>query len=227
MLKTLAASTATVTKMARKYKTGIDHHDGPRGCLLPGHGRARRQEATGRPLRRDPPETPVRTAIINDRKPPQATAQAQRADPPAPRRTVRALRVTDGTASPPRPETRRPRQARAARPNRPGSDLMAKRKRKTLVVCDRCHQDIHAGRATSHHPEVEHWRAGCGESPPVRFGKGPSEKDPDHGHLVGGLLHPGGGSRETTVATPAPRPRACLTAPAMPTGQRRWRQPYG
>ena len=24
---------------------------------------------------------------------------------------------------------------------------------------------------------------------PVRFGKGPSEKDPNHGHLVGGLLH--------------------------------------
>jgi hypothetical protein len=23
----------------------------------------------------------------------------------------------------------------------------------------------------------------------VRFGKGPSEKDPNHGHLVGGLLH--------------------------------------
>src|SRR6266567_1525339 len=27
--------------------------------------------------------------------------------------------------------------------------LMAMRKRKTLVVCDRCHQDIHAGRATA------------------------------------------------------------------------------
>ena len=41
----------------------------------------------------------------------------------------------------------------------------------------------------SHHPEVAHRRAGCGESPPVRFGKGTSEKDPNHGHLVGGLLH--------------------------------------
>jgi hypothetical protein len=26
--------------------------------------------------------------------------------------------------------------------------------------------------------------------PPVRFGKGPTEKDPNHGHLAGGLLHP-------------------------------------
>jgi hypothetical protein len=44
----------------------------------------------------------------------------------------------------------------------------------------------------SHCPEVEHWRAGGGESLPARFGKGPSEKDPDHGHLVGGPTSPGG-----------------------------------
>jgi hypothetical protein len=24
---------------------------------------------------------------------------------------------------------------------------------------------------------------------PVRFGKGPTEKDPNHGHLAGGLFH--------------------------------------
>jgi len=28
--------------------------------------------------------------------------------------------------------------------------------------------------------------------PPARFGKGPSKKDPGHGHLVGGLLHSSG-----------------------------------
>jgi len=27
--------------------------------------------------------------------------------------------------------------------------LMAKRKRKTLVVCEQCHQNIHTGRATA------------------------------------------------------------------------------
>jgi hypothetical protein len=27
------------------------------------------------------------------------------------------------------------------------------------------------------------------EISPVRFGKGPKEKDPNHGHLAGGLLH--------------------------------------
>jgi hypothetical protein len=28
---------------------------------------------------------------------------------------------------------------------------------------------------------------------PVPFGKGPTEKDPNHGHLAGGLLHSEGG----------------------------------
>jgi hypothetical protein len=27
------------------------------------------------------------------------------------------------------------------------------------------------------------------ENSPVRFGKGPTEKDPSHGYLAGGLLH--------------------------------------
>jgi hypothetical protein len=31
---------------------------------------------------------------------------------------------------------------------------------------------------------------------PVRFGKGPTEKDPSHGHLAGGLFHSVGGHTE-------------------------------
>jgi hypothetical protein len=31
--------------------------------------------------------------------------------------------------------------------------LMAMRRRKTLVTCRRCHQDIHAGRATTPYPK--------------------------------------------------------------------------
>jgi hypothetical protein len=41
----------------------------------------------------------------------------------------------------------------------------------------------------------DHWRAVCGKSSPARFGKGPTEKDPNHGHLAGGLFtlwEPGG-----------------------------------
>jgi hypothetical protein len=39
---------------------------------------------------------------------------------------------------------------RPGRPERPAwIRLMAKRKRKTLVVCTRCHHYIHVGRATA------------------------------------------------------------------------------
>ncbi len=46
---------------------------------------------------------------------------------------------------------------------------------------------------------------------PVPFGKGPTEKDPNHGHLAGGLLHPAGrngansrnGTRPKTLVTEA------------------------
>ncbi|MFG1711252.1 hypothetical protein ACFLIM_49690 [Nonomuraea sp. M3C6] len=31
--------------------------------------------------------------------------------------------------------------------------LMAMRRRKTLVICRRCHEDIHAGRATKPYPK--------------------------------------------------------------------------
>jgi hypothetical protein len=78
------------------------------------------------------------------------------------------------------------------RPERPWwVHLMAMRKRKTLVVCEQCHQDIHTGRPQPP-PGNEHWRAVCVETP-VPFGKGPTEKDLNHGHLAGGLLHLTGG----------------------------------
>jgi len=47
----------------------------------------------------------------------------------------------------------------------------------------------------------DHWRAGCQEIWHVPFGKGPSEKDPHHGHLVGGLLHPVGDGEFLYLAT--------------------------
>ncbi len=37
---------------------------------------------------------------------------------------------------------------------------------------------------------------------PVPFGKGPTEKDPHHGHLAGGLLHSeGGGAQQCAPPT--------------------------
>ncbi|MFG3000315.1 hypothetical protein [Streptomyces sp. NPDC048340] len=37
--------------------------------------------------------------------------------------------------------------------------LMARKRRKTLVVCSTCHEDIHVGRTTDVHGS--HWRARC------------------------------------------------------------------
>jgi hypothetical protein len=75
---------------------------------------------------------------------------------------------------------------------------------------------------------------------PVRFGKRPTEKDPNHGHLAGGLFHSTGGSwKQGTLATDteknssagnrpstmAPRPTArnCHRASSRPyTGVAGW-----
>ncbi|MFI1361280.1 reverse transcriptase domain-containing protein [Streptomyces sp. NPDC020898] len=147
MLKTLAAKhSSTVTTMARKYKTRIASDDGTRVCFQVTVPREGRKPLVARfggiPLKRQP------TAIINDRKPPQATTQgnelihrllAERCELCESRTQlhVHHVRKLADLDKPGRPE--RPTWVR----------LMAKRKRKTLVVCARCHQDIHAGRATT------------------------------------------------------------------------------
>ena len=43
--------------------------------------------------------------------------------------------------------------------------------------------------------------------------KGPSERDPSHGHLVGGLLHSGGGPGKPTSSNAGRASRADLTDP--------------
>ena len=46
---------------------------------------------------------------------------------------------------------------------------------------------------------------------PVRFGKGPTEKDPHCGHLAGGLLHSEGGPGKRTGGNTSTAPGAYLT----------------
>ena len=147
MLKTLAAKhSSTVTTMARKYKTRIATDDGPRVCFQVTVPREGRKPLVARfggiPLKRK------NTAIISDRKPPRATTQgnelihrllAERCElcGSSTGLQVHHVRKLADLDKPGRPE--RPTWVR----------LMAKRKRKTLVVCERCHHDIHAGRATA------------------------------------------------------------------------------
>jgi hypothetical protein len=52
------------------------------------------------------------------------------------------------------------------RPKAPWERIMAARRRKTRMVCTRCHEDIHAGRHNGPALQETHWRAGCDESRP-------------------------------------------------------------
>lgn len=147
MLKTLAAKhKSTVTKMARKHKTVIDTGDGPRTCFQATVQREGRRPLVARfgeiPLKRQ------RTAVITDRKPPLATAK----------RNELIHRLLAGQCEICTSRTGLQvhhirKLADLDKPGRPEKPtwikLMAKRHRKTLVVCERCHQDIHAGRATA------------------------------------------------------------------------------
>jgi hypothetical protein len=148
MLKTLAGKhKSTVTKIARKYKASVDTVDGLRTCF---------QVTVQRDRGRKPlvarfggiPLTRKRTAVVTDLKPIMATAKrnelihrlvAGRCElcEAVMGLQVHHIRKLADLNKPGRPE----------RP--PWVQLMAMRKRKTLVVCEACHQDIHAGRATA------------------------------------------------------------------------------
>ncbi|HEX4673727.1 MAG TPA: reverse transcriptase domain-containing protein [Steroidobacteraceae bacterium] len=149
MLKTLASKhKSTVTKMARKYKATIDTPDGPRKCFeviveRGGEKKALVARFGGIPLKRR------RTAVLADREPlkPNHISTTELV-----KRLLADCCEMCGSTS--RVEVHHIRkladikqQGRVERPV--WVKLMAMRRRKTLVVCRPCHEDIHAGRATS------------------------------------------------------------------------------
>ena len=69
---------------------------------------------------------------------------------------------------------------RRGQPQPAWAQLMARRRRKTLIVCKICHDTIHAGKRGSHR------RAACGESRMRGSGWGPLERTRIHGHLADG-----------------------------------------
>ncbi|MEV6741480.1 reverse transcriptase domain-containing protein [Streptomyces sp. NPDC051104] len=148
MLKTLASKhKSTVTKMARKYKATVDTPDGRRTCFQVTVQREKGKKPLvarfgGIPLKRQ------RKAVLTDRQPVMATAKrnelihrllAGQCEMCEGRDglQVHHVRKLADLNKPGRPE--RPQWVR----------LMAMRKRKTLVVCEHCHQEIHAGRGTA------------------------------------------------------------------------------
>jgi group II intron reverse transcriptase/maturase len=148
MLKTLAGKhKSTVAKMARKYKASIDTPDGSRTCF---------QVTVHRDQGRKPlvarfggiPLTRKRTAVLTDLKPIMATVKGNELI----RRLVagRCELCEERTGLQVHHIRKLADLNKPGRPERPSwVHLMAMRKRKTLVVCEQCHQNIHAGRATA------------------------------------------------------------------------------
>ncbi len=170
MFKTLAGKhKSTVSKMARTYKTRVDTANGSRVCF---------QVTVQRDQGRRPlvarfggiPLTRQRTAVITDLKPVMATTRRNEL---IHRLLAGRCELCQGQVSLQVHHIRKLADLdKPGRPDRPAwVHLIAMRKRKTLVVCEHCHQDIHAGRATAT-TRNKHWRAVCAERRTYRSGRG-------------------------------------------------------
>ena len=142
MLKTLAGKHgSTVSKMARRYAATTETPSGPRKCFQAEIGRGRRKPLVARfggiPLKRR------KAAVLIDRQP-----------DPFPRRPKELItRLLTGICEicgqaediDVHHLRRLADLGKAGTPQPAWAQLMARRRRKTLVVCQACHADIHAG----------------------------------------------------------------------------------
>ncbi|HEY9469279.1 MAG TPA: reverse transcriptase domain-containing protein [Propionibacteriaceae bacterium] len=145
LLKTLANKyRSSVSKMAHKYKTTIDTPHGPRRCVQAKVERSGRKPLVARfggiPLRRQ------KEAVVTDRLPIPGIIRhtelvtrllADRCEICANTDSIQVHHVRRLA------DLHRPRQPQPA-----WAQLMARRRRKTLVVCQTCHDTIHAGQPT-------------------------------------------------------------------------------
>jgi AI2M/AI1M-like, HNH endonuclease len=140
LLKTLADKhRSSVTAMARKHKAVTDTPNGPRKCLEARIERDGRKPLVARfggiPLRRQ------KDAVITDRP---AVLAASRHKELVTRLLAGRCELCGDTG---RVEVHQVRSlASLGRPGQPRpawAELMARRRRKTLVVCPRCHDSVH------------------------------------------------------------------------------------
>jgi group II intron reverse transcriptase/maturase len=147
LLKTLAGKhDSTVTKVARKYAATIETPDGPRKCM---QARADRSEGKrplvatfgGIPLRRQ------KSAVLKDRAPVPATSRRKELI----HRLLAGQCEICGQADQVRVHQIR-KLADLDKPGQPQPEwaqILARRRRKTLVVCDSCHASIHPRRPSA------------------------------------------------------------------------------
>jgi group II intron reverse transcriptase/maturase len=145
LLKTLAARhRSTVTAMARKYRATITTPHGPRVCFQAIVERPGRKPLVTRfggiPLKRQ------KKAVITDRLPVPPARRKELTQRLQARRCEWCDTLTDV-------EIHQVRKladlARTGRPQPWWAQLMARMRRKTLVVCASCHQAIHHGNLTA------------------------------------------------------------------------------
>jgi Type II intron maturase len=147
LLKTLAGKhDSTVTKMARRYAAAIETPDGPRKCMQAIVDRGERHKplvATfgGIPLRRQ------KTAVLWDRVPVRANSRRKELI----HRLLAGQCEICGQADKVRVHQIR-KLADLDKPGQPQPEwaqTMARRRRKTLVVCDTCYASIRSRRPTA------------------------------------------------------------------------------
>jgi hypothetical protein len=148
MLKTLAAKhRSTVSKTARAYRATIDTPHGPRTCFQASVAREGRKPLVTRfggiPLRRQ------RKAFLNDRQPFPATTRRAGTE------LISRLRAGRCELCEQRADVHVHHVRKLADLTTPGRpqpawmQLMARMRRKTLVVCPPCHETIHARQPTT------------------------------------------------------------------------------
>jgi hypothetical protein len=147
MLKTLACKhDSTVTKMADRYKTTIPTPYGPRRCFEVNVERTGRKPLTARfggiPLRRK------RNAVLTDRVPAPVTVRRKEL---VTRLLAGRCELCKNTGA--MVDVHHVRKlADLDRPGHPQpawDQLMAKKRRKSLIVCADCHAAIHGGHPTA------------------------------------------------------------------------------
>ena len=147
MLKTLACKhDSTVTKMADRYKTTIATPSGPRRCFEVSVERDGRKPLIARfggiPLRRK------RNAVLTDRIPGPINGRRKELVTRLVAGRCELCKQTGGTV-----DVHHVRKlADLDRPGHPQpawDQLMAKRRRKSLIVCADCHAAVHGGQPTA------------------------------------------------------------------------------
>jgi group II intron reverse transcriptase/maturase len=149
MLKTLAARhRSTVTKMARTHMATIATPHGPRRCFEARTQRAGRKPLVARfggiPLKRQ------RKAVIDDR--PAAPLTRPRGSQLINRLRKGWCELCEQRAKVQVHQVRNLAQlTKTGQPQPAWAELMARKRRKTLVVCPTCHATIHAGQPAAKH----------------------------------------------------------------------------